>query len=222
MAATPPAPPGWSRALSQASPAPLCSLAPSSSPWPRASLAPAARRGQLRILLASFSPSSSVSRSSSFLPMLVMFPTTAQISVLDSWMPWLHGIRWVSSSTSVAPGADPPASSVTCLLIVAPCAGAHTRHQLRHVAVPPCARVVGRLPVLSLLTDGSTVVSPRARPCARHRDSLFVQVTYPISSLSFTTQSLVPSRGTSFSMLNISRPRWIHHQVLFLKTSRSI
>jgi len=101
------------------------------------------------------------------LPMSVMFSTTAQISVLNSWMPRLRGIRRVSSSTSVAPGVEPLASGVTHLLIVAPCASAHTRHQLRHVAVPPCVSVVGRLPALSLLADGSTVVFPRARPHAR-------------------------------------------------------
>jgi hypothetical protein len=32
-----------------------------------------------------------------------------------------------------------------------------------------------------------------------------VQVTRPISALSFKTQSLVPDRGTSFPMLN---PSW--------------
>jgi hypothetical protein len=43
-------------------------------------------------------------------------------------------------------------------------------------------------------------------------------------SLSFiiSTQSLVPDRGTSFSMLNPSWPWWIHHQVLFLKTSHPL
>jgi hypothetical protein len=40
----------------------------------------------------------------------------------------------------------------------------------------------------------------------RHRDFLLVQVTRPVSSLSFKTQSLVPVRGTSFPMLNPSWP----------------
>jgi hypothetical protein len=35
----------------------------------------------------------------------------------------------------------------------------------------------------------------------------------------FISQSLVPVRGTSFPMLNPSWPWWIHHQVLFSKTS---
>jgi hypothetical protein len=39
-----------------------------------------------------------------------------------------------------------------------------------------------------------------------HRDSLLVQVTHPVVALLFKTQSLVPSRGTSFQMLNPSRP----------------
>jgi hypothetical protein len=46
-----------------------------------------------------------------------------------------------------------------------------------------------------------------------------VQVTCPVSALSFQTQSLVPVRGTFFPMLNPSWPWWIHHQVLFSKTS---
>jgi hypothetical protein len=49
----------------------------------------------------------------------------------------------------------------------APCANAHARHQLRYAAVPPCVSVVERLPALSLLADGSTVVFQRARPRAR-------------------------------------------------------
>jgi hypothetical protein len=36
------------------------------------------------------------------------------------------------------------------------------------------------------------------------------------------SQSLVPGRGTSCLILNPSRPWWIHHQVLFMKTSHSI
>jgi hypothetical protein len=39
-----------------------------------------------------------------------------------------------------------------------------------------------------------------------HRDSLLVQVNRPVSALSFKTQSLVPGTGTSFPMLNPSRP----------------
>jgi hypothetical protein len=40
-----------------------------------------------------------------------------------------------------------------------------------------------------------------------HRDSLLVQVTRPVSALSFKNpQSLIPGRDTSFPMLNPSRP----------------
>jgi hypothetical protein len=38
------------------------------------------------------------------------------------------------------------------------------------------------------------------------RDFLLVQVTRPVLALLFTTQSLVPGRGTSFLMLNPSWP----------------
>jgi hypothetical protein len=39
-----------------------------------------------------------------------------------------------------------------------------------------------------------------------HRDFFLVQVTRPVSSLSFITQSLVHDRGTTFQRLNPSRP----------------
>jgi hypothetical protein len=47
-------------------------------------------------------------------------------------------------------------------------------------------------------------------------------LTRSVSSLSFTTQDLVPDRGTSFQMLNPSWPWWIHHQVFSLRTSPPI
>jgi hypothetical protein len=60
------------------------------------------------------------------------------------------------------------------------------------------------------LIDSNRDTTPRLSSRASHPPGL---------SFIILTQSLVPDRGTSFPMLNPSRPWWIHHQVVFLKTS---
>jgi hypothetical protein len=55
-----------------------------------------------------------------------------------------------------------------------------------------------------------------------HRDSFLVQVNRSVSALSFSTQSLVPGRGTSFLMLNPSRPLTDPASSFILKTSHPL
>jgi hypothetical protein len=75
------------------------------------------------------------------------------------------------------------------------------------------------------LVKGSSVRRPTSTRSLIDSDGdttprLSSRLSHP-PGLSFTisTQSLVHDRGTSFTMLNPSWPWWIHHQVLFLKTS---
>jgi hypothetical protein len=147
----------------------------------------------------------------------VMFSTTAQISVLDSWMPRLRGIRWVSSSTSVAPGAEPPASSVTHLLIVAPCASAHTRHHLRcHCAsLRKCRRALASaFPARRWLNRCFPVSSP---PCSGFTSSRAPSTSRPSCPVLQTptsprSQAYVSSPcPSSASPARLSSMRTRHH-----------
>jgi hypothetical protein len=64
------------------------------------------------------------------------------------------------------------------------------------------------------LIDSDRDTTPRLPSRASHLSGLVFII--------YKSQSLVPERGTSFPMLNPSWTWWIHHQVLFLKTSHSI